>query len=96
MSRKDAKDDQVSLELIKENDDEEKADLRDKNNSYGTPDNDVENELEDGRRNTWNTKGEYILAMLGYSVGFGNFWRFPYLCQKNGGGKREYALKFPS
>lgn len=86
MSRKDAEDDQVSLELIKENDDEEKADLRDKNNSYGTPDNDVEIELEDGRRNTWNTKGEYILAMLGYSVGFGNFWRFPYLCQKNGGG----------
>uniref|UniRef100_A0A8C2Z729 Transporter n=1 Tax=Cyclopterus lumpus TaxID=8103 RepID=A0A8C2Z729_CYCLU len=42
-------------------------------------------DLEDGRP-AWNNKLEYILAQVGFSVGLGNVWRFPYLCQKNGGG----------
>lgn len=29
---------------------------------------------------------EYLLSLIGYSVGFGSFWRFPYLVYKNGGG----------
>ena len=41
---------------------------------------------EDGRP-SWNNKLEYILAQVGFSVGLGNVWRFPYLCQKNGGGR---------
>ncbi|XP_013875424.1 sodium-dependent neutral amino acid transporter SLC6A17 [Austrofundulus limnaeus] len=44
-----------------------------------------EQDLEDGRP-AWNNKLEYILAQVGFSVGLGNVWRFPYLCQKNGGG----------
>ncbi|CAL8277336.1 unnamed protein product [Boreogadus saida] len=40
---------------------------------------------DDGRP-SWNNKLEYILAQVGFSVGLGNVWRFPYLCQKNGGG----------
>lgn len=47
---------------------------------------DISPDLEDGRP-AWNSKLEYILAQVGFSVGLGNVWRFPYLCQKNGGGK---------
>ncbi|XP_017577516.1 sodium-dependent neutral amino acid transporter SLC6A17 [Pygocentrus nattereri] len=46
---------------------------------------DISPDLEDGRP-AWNSKLEYILAQVGFSVGLGNVWRFPYLCQKNGGG----------
>ncbi|XP_061758320.1 sodium-dependent neutral amino acid transporter SLC6A17 isoform X1 [Nerophis ophidion] len=42
-------------------------------------------DAEDGRP-AWNNKMQYILAQVGFSVGLGNVWRFPYLCQKNGGG----------
>ncbi|KAM9475985.1 sodium-dependent neutral amino acid transporter SLC6A17 [Clarias gariepinus] len=49
------------------------------------PKPDISPDLEDGRP-AWNSKVEYILAQVGFSVGLGNVWRFPYLCQKNGGG----------
>ncbi|XP_075773631.1 orphan sodium- and chloride-dependent neurotransmitter transporter NTT5 [Pelodiscus sinensis] len=37
-------------------------------------------------RPAWSNKAEYILAQVGFSVGLGNIWRFPYLCHQNGGG----------
>jgi len=37
-------------------------------------------------REHWARKFEYILSVLGYIVGFGNVWRFPYICMINGGG----------
>ncbi|XP_074714198.1 sodium-dependent neutral amino acid transporter SLC6A17-like isoform X3 [Strix uralensis] len=39
-------------------------------------------------RPAWTSKAQYILAQLGFSVGLGNVWRFPYLCHQNGGGLR--------
>ena len=41
-------------------------------------------------RETWDNKAQYILAVVGFAVGLGNVWRFPYLAQKNGGGLNEW------
>ena len=41
----------------------------------------------DPTNDRWSNQLDFTMTLIGYAVGLGNIWRFPYVCMRNGGGK---------
>lgn len=66
---------------------DETADIELMKSVEDAEDGEAESALVQPERQQWARKSEFMLACIGYAVGLGNVWRFPWLAQTNGGGK---------
>ncbi|XP_046475469.1 sodium- and chloride-dependent GABA transporter ine isoform X2 [Neodiprion pinetum] len=59
--------------------------------SYDDVDAEDPGDYRQPKRPHWANKVQFVLACIGYSVGLGNVWRFPYLCYKSGGDVQPWS-----
>lgn len=85
MSEKTEKNGQITVTVTSPENEERSADVSVQDVEESDSAAPLKVEVEEIRKG-WGNKMEYILATIGFAVGLGNVWRFPYLCQKNGGG----------